>query len=503
MPELPLLRLLAPELSQQLGQYLLDSGYTEEGKKGLWDASLPPVSPRTKGLLLELGGTVTPLCTLVRLFELGLSVEASEVRSSLPGWVTKSCLQSGLLREGDGDFSGAFRIHSFRGKLVVYDCFRGARPISDVVAGNSGVASRLLDGTPRTPATTALDVCVGGGIQSLFLADHCERVTGIDLNPRALEIARFNLRLNGVGNVELLHGNRLEPVAGTTFDLIVCNPPFYISPSRRTLYSDNEMELDEFCRRILTEAAGHLDEGGQLLGLAEWVEIEGQTPRERLAEWFDGLGCDVWAMRDYRDDVADYIRKRLIENTPHDRGAVIGWRQYFEQRKVREIQGGAVALRRRQGKNWTFFDSFDRRVTGGRGEHVTQGFAIRDFLSAHTTNDSLLTERFVVSPHARIEEHLTRRKGEWVADFVRLRLAGTVECSVRITNSMARLLRHLDGDRTLEQTMRSSRGLEEGAPIPRLESYLDTTRGLLRRGFVLPRGKRDSDDAANPEGSVD
>lgn len=487
MAELPILRLLAPELSQQLGQYFLDNGYTEEGMKGLWDASLPPVSPRTKGLLLEVGGALTPLRTLVRLFELGLPVEASEVRRSLPGWVTESCLQSGLLREGDGDFSSAFRIHSFRGKLLVYDCFHGARPSSDVVAGNSGVASRLLNGTPRTAVGSALDICAGGGIQSLFLADHCERVTGIDLNPRALEIARFNLRLNGVENVELLHGNRLDPVAGTTFDLIVCNPPFYISPGRRTLYSDNEMELDEFCRRIVTEAAGHLNEGGHLHALLEWVEIEGQTPRDRLAEWFDGLGCDVWAMRDYRNDLVDYIRKRLIENTPRDRGAVIEWKRYFEQRKVREIQGGAVALRLRQGKNWTFFDEFDRRVTGGGGEHITEGFVIRDFLSAHPTNDSLLTERFVVSPHARIEEHLTRRDGAWVTDFVRLRLAGAVECSGKTTNAMARLLKHVDGDRTLEQAIRISRGLEEGALIPRIESYLDTTRRLLCRGFVLPR----------------
>jgi hypothetical protein len=86
-----------------------------------------------------------------------------------------------------------------------------------------------------------------------------------------------------------------------------------------------------------------------------------------------------------------------------------------------------------------------------------------------------------------MEEHFAHKGGEWITDFVRLRLAGAGECSAKITNSIARVLKHLDGDRTLEQAIRIGRGLEDGVPIPHLDTYLDTTRRLLCRGFLLPR----------------
>ena len=482
----PQLKLLAPKPLQRLGQFLLNSGYTETGKQRLWDRSLPPVSPRTKGMLFNLVDQPA-LVTLVRLFDLGIPVEASEARRDLPGWALDVGIESGLLQEDEGKLIGAFRIDSVQGKIFLCDHFRATPTPEDAVVGRSGVADRLRYGVPRTHYARVLDVCVGGGIQSLFLADHCEHVVGIDLNPRALDVARFNMRLNGIENVEFRQGNRLEPVAGMEFDLIVCNPPFYISPSRRTLYSDNEMELDEFCRCVVREAAGHLAEGGELHALAEWAEVEGQTPRERMSEWLDDLGCDIWVMREYQNDIPTYIRKRLVENTPSDRGVVAQWMRFFEEREVTMIHGGAIALRRRRGKTWTFFDEFDRRVNNGGGGYVKDGFAVRDFLTEHASNDSLLHERFTVSPNARIEEHFKPENGEWSADFVRIRLAGPVEVSAKTTNSMVRTLKQLNGERTLEQAIRASHGLEDNIPIPHLDKYLDTARPLLRRGFILPK----------------
>lgn len=494
----PQLKLLPAKQLHRLAQFLLDNGYTETGKRHLWERALPPVGPRTKGLLLDLVGPPT-LSTLVRLFELGIPVKESEVKRNLPAWALEVCLSSGLLHKADGSLSSGFQINSVQGKLLLCDHFHATPTAENSVVGRSGVADRLRYGIPRTPCSRALDVCVGGGIQSLFLADHCEHVVGIDLNPRALEIAHFNMRLNGIENVELRQGDRLAPVAGMTFDLIVCNPPFYISPSRRTLYSDNQMELDEFCRCVVREAAGHLTETGELHALAEWVEIEGQTPQERLTAWFNGLGCDVWVMREYQNDIPNYIRKRLIENPPSDRRVVAEWMQFFEDRKVTKIHGGAIVLRRREGKTWTFFDEFDRRVNAGGGEYVKDGIAIRDFLTAHESNDSLLHERFIVSPYARIEEHFKPDGREWSTDFVRIRLTGPVEVSAKTTNSMVRVLKRLDGERTLEQAIRVGCGLKDDAPITHLDQYLDTTRPLLRRGFILPK-RSDSNDATNRPG---
>ena len=71
--------------------------------------------------------------------------------------------------------------------------------------------------------------------------------------------------------------------------------------------------------------------------------------------------------------------------------------------------------------------------------------------------------------------------------FVRLRLEPPVEVSTKTTNSVARVLKQLDGKRTFEQAIRAGLGLEGDEPIAHLDKYLDTIHPLLRRGFILPK----------------
>ncbi len=75
-----------------------------------------------------------------------------------------------------------------------------------------------------------LDLGTGSGVLGLRGASHCDRVTAVDINPRALMFAGFNAHLNFVDNIELLEGSWFEPVAGRRFDLIVSNPPYVVSP---------------------------------------------------------------------------------------------------------------------------------------------------------------------------------------------------------------------------------------------------------------------------------
>ena len=92
---------------------------------------------------------------------------------------------------------------------------------------------------------------------------------------------------------------------------------------------------------------------------------------------------------------------------------IVEWTQFFEERRVARIHGGAVVLRRREGKTWTSFDEFDRRVTGGGGEFIDEGIAARDFIEEHPSTDNLLHERFIVSTSARLEEHFSQDGEEW------------------------------------------------------------------------------------------
>ena len=46
-----------------------------------------------------------------------------------------------------------------------------------------------------------------------------------DINQRAVELARGNIRRNGIKNAEVRHGSMFEPFNGMRFDVIITNPP--------------------------------------------------------------------------------------------------------------------------------------------------------------------------------------------------------------------------------------------------------------------------------------
>src|SRR6185312_7798444 len=88
---------------------------------------------------------------------------------------------------------------------------------------------------------------------------HAETVVATDISERALAFTRFNLALNAPAlrlgaadldpsnpdaRVSLRLGSLLEPVAGESFDLVVSNPPFVITPRHR-----GEKSADQFTYR--------------------------------------------------------------------------------------------------------------------------------------------------------------------------------------------------------------------------------------------------------------
>src|SRR5699024_495918 len=112
----------------------------------------------------------------------------------------------------------------------------------DHVLGVGQASLTLAQLTERRAVETALDLGTGCGIQTFHLLPPVRHITATDLSARALAFTRFNLMLNAAAlgvdpqrleeRVELLQGSLLEPVAGRSFDLIVSNPPFVITPRR-------------------------------------------------------------------------------------------------------------------------------------------------------------------------------------------------------------------------------------------------------------------------------
>ena len=177
---------------------------------------------------------------------------------------------------------------------------------ADHVLGVGGASLTLARITPRDRVDRALDIGTGCGIQALHLSRHTRDVVATDNNPRALQCTQLTAALSGY-RWELLEGSFLDPVVGQTFDLIVSNPPFVISPGHRYTYRDSGLAADELGRQLVNRIPQFLNEGGVAVFLANWLHIQDQDWRERVADWVRETGCSAWIAQREVQEPAEYV----------------------------------------------------------------------------------------------------------------------------------------------------------------------------------------------------
>lgn len=91
----------------------------------------------------------------------------------------------------------------------------------------------LAEHAPLTAGEQVLVIGAGSGLVALAAASiaGADRVTVVDADVAAVQYARNNLMLNGMGAVDVLAASDLAPVAGSTFDLIMTNVAWHPSPT--------------------------------------------------------------------------------------------------------------------------------------------------------------------------------------------------------------------------------------------------------------------------------
>jgi len=101
------------------------------------------------------------------------------------------------------------------------------------------VVERCLALLRGTAAPAVIDVGTGSGAIALALADEHPgaRVTGIDVSPDAVALARENA-LRAPAPVELLEHDLLEGLPGGSYDLVVSNPPYVAAEELAHLMPD-------------------------------------------------------------------------------------------------------------------------------------------------------------------------------------------------------------------------------------------------------------------------
>ncbi len=153
---------------------------------------------------------------------------------------------------------------------------------------------------------TALDLCTGTGAIgiSLKLIKPNIDVTLADISRDALTLAKRNADALGA-DVEFIEGDLFAPLAGRTFDMIICNPPYIrtdeLPALQREVTFEPALALDggsdglAFYRRLAEQAPSHLNKGGYLC-----LEI-GDGQREGVRPLLSKRFCDLSVFHDLND----------------------------------------------------------------------------------------------------------------------------------------------------------------------------------------------------------
>ncbi|WP_455359970.1 DUF7059 domain-containing protein [Streptomyces sp. SYSU K21746] len=493
-PSLP-----APDRSPQLRAALLRAGFTADGLLDLLGAPAYAALARSETVpAVRATRDDGPLQTLVRLFLLRRPVPYAHAAAALPA---EDALADGWLTLDGDQVRAAVDVRPYGGPegqdwFIVSDlgcAVGGAGGIGSsqeaVVLGVGGASTTLAGLTVRTPVAKALDLGTGSGIQALHAAQHATRVTATDLNPRALHFARLTLALSGAPEADLREGSLFDPVADETYDLIVSNPPFVISPGARLTYRDGGMGGDDLCRTLVQQAGDRLNAGGYAQFLANWQHVEGEDWHDRLRSWVP-RGCDAWIVQREVQDITQYAELWLRDagdhrSDPADYEArYAAWLDEFEARKTKAVGFGWITLRKSGSDRPSIVvEEWPHPVEQPLGATVLAHFERQDFLREH--DDAAL-----LAGHFRLADEVVQEQvgmpGAEDPEHVVLRQNRGMRRATKVDTVGAGFAGVCDGTLSAGRILDAIAQLLQEDPVLLRDRTPEAIRLLVEQGFLVP-----------------
>ena len=159
------------------------------------------------------------------------------------------------------------------------------------------------------PGERVLDLGSGGGIDCFLAAQQVGetgKVTGLDMTPSMLELARKNRASLGLENVEFVQGEmEAMPLPSDSYDVIISNCVVCLSPDKDSVFSESFRVLAPGGRIHLSDVLALSPEGPAVTDAASWVSCaagaeyhETYIGRMKRAGFVDievaGEGVEFW-----------------------------------------------------------------------------------------------------------------------------------------------------------------------------------------------------------------
>lgn len=481
------------QIATRLRQTLLEAEFTADGVLGLIGAQAYSALSRDEFVSARrsLDGVNTVLADLIRLFVVD---DVLPVASLSVGFPLDEVRDLGLV-EGEQQIHAVVDVRPYGEPdtdwFVVSDHSAGRGAVvkeevdSDHVLGVGGASLTLARITPRTPVGRALDIGTGCGVQALHLSRHCTAVVATDNNARALRCADLTAALAGF-EWDVREGSFLEPVAGETFDLIVSNPPFVISPGHRYTYRDAGYPADDLGRQLVAQLPHYMSDDGVAVLLANWLHVDGQEWRDRVTEWVADTGCSAWIAQREVQDPTEYVGMWLRDaghaGADQDR-RYLEWLEALESWGTQAIGFGWIVLKKSDNP-WIHIED----VAGARrqpsGEEVTAVLTARDALEG-TDAVTMLSSRPQVAPGVVVRsEDRYVEGGTWASGPAMLSRPDSWRQDQFLDAVTRTLISHCDGVSTVEKAIERAAGELAMDEAEVLAVGLFRLRELVGQGFL-------------------
>ena len=222
-----------------------------------------------------------------------------------------------------------------------------------------------------------------------------------------------------------------------------------ISPSRRYLFRDSGLPVDELCRSIVRAAPDHLVDGGHCQLLASWAHVAGEDWHDRLASWFEGTGCDAYVLEREALEPAAHAASwlRQTEAPEHWRDDFDEWMSYSEAHRIEAVGFGLITMRKRaDGSTWFRAEEAPQDIVMPCGDHLGAVFELADFLH-DVDDDHLLATTLTVAPDVVLDERARPNSDGWVVTERRLRQTAALCHQGDVDPGISAIVAACDGQR--------------------------------------------------------
>ncbi|BCX47710.1 methyltransferase [Haloferula helveola] len=468
---------------------LARAGFSHGNSKAIGLGSLARVI-REGHLIRETLPSSSRLANAVRLFLLGDTLPAEDVVGLL-GNEAEDIHRIGLLEKSDQGVRSRFQVSpGSKGWIACDFAERQNDPSGDYVMGLGPSTHLLACLVPPCEQGRMLELGCGiAWLSQQFRASGAD-VVASDLNPRAIELARFNARLSSSEGIDFRQGDLFSAVRGEHFDRIAANLPYVQSPGGHLIHRESAAGEESICARALREVAEYLAPGGIAVALINWCHSDDDDWPEAPLRWSPSEGVRRWLFQTECASPADYARKWIRGDVRFDRAGeareMRRWLDFYGEHRIRRISSGFIVLQQcSSGREWTETESrAAESIAPGAGEEVLRVLRNRTWL--RDPHSDLLDQHYRTVPEMRAmaEMELERR---WIRRTIRLTSACRLSYDGQIDENLLRLLELCAKGCTPADMVAEIRKKPEFSDIPDIGHKIgDLVRQLVHHGILIP-----------------